>query len=155
MKCNTQYLIPALILLFILSGLSSCKKEGCIDQNATNYNNEAKKDDGTCTYDFSAVFWIDANTSQSLQNGFVNELKVYIDNEFLGKMSANSSLLVAPDCNAGGITFNVSESTENTKTISYKVTHDQQTGPNTFEEITKYEGSIKLDGGVCQPFQLQ
>lgn len=28
----------------------SCKKEGCTDATATNYNSEAKKDDGSCTY---------------------------------------------------------------------------------------------------------
>ena len=28
----------------------SCKKEGCTDATATNYNDEAKKDDGSCTY---------------------------------------------------------------------------------------------------------
>lgn len=30
--------------------LSSCKKKGCIDPTATNYNENAKKDDGSCTY---------------------------------------------------------------------------------------------------------
>jgi hypothetical protein len=29
---------------------SSCKKEGCTDSNAVNYNEKAKKDDGSCTY---------------------------------------------------------------------------------------------------------
>lgn len=28
----------------------SCKKEGCTDTTATNYNSEAKKDDGSCVY---------------------------------------------------------------------------------------------------------
>lgn len=29
----------------------SCQKEGCTDPLATNFNEEAKKDDGTCSYD--------------------------------------------------------------------------------------------------------
>jgi len=29
----------------------SCKKEGCTDETANNYDAEAKKDNGTCTYD--------------------------------------------------------------------------------------------------------
>lgn len=28
----------------------SCKKEGCTDATATNYNSDAKKDDGSCIY---------------------------------------------------------------------------------------------------------
>lgn len=39
-------ILPALIL----SGMSSCKKKGCTDQEATNFNEEAKKDDESCTY---------------------------------------------------------------------------------------------------------
>lgn len=30
--------------------LNSCKKKGCIDPTATNYNANAEKDDGSCTY---------------------------------------------------------------------------------------------------------
>lgn len=38
------------IVAIIALGATSCKKKGCIDSNADNYNSEAKKDDGTCTY---------------------------------------------------------------------------------------------------------
>ncbi len=31
-------------------GLISCKKKGCTDPSATNYNPDAKKDDGTCEF---------------------------------------------------------------------------------------------------------
>lgn len=31
--------------------LASCKKKGCTDPTANNYNSEAKKDDGSCTFD--------------------------------------------------------------------------------------------------------
>jgi hypothetical protein len=38
-----------LILLIIFVAIS-CKKEGCTDASATNYDSEAKKDDGSCQY---------------------------------------------------------------------------------------------------------
>ncbi|WP_159038327.1 hypothetical protein [Brumimicrobium mesophilum] len=44
---NTKIIISSLTLVFGL-GLSSCKKEGCTDPTATNYNAEAEKDDGSC-----------------------------------------------------------------------------------------------------------
>lgn len=40
-----------IILSSVLTlGMVSCKKEGCTDETATNYNSKAKKDDGSCEY---------------------------------------------------------------------------------------------------------
>tara|TARA_Y100001978_G_scaffold121686_1_gene108559 strand:- start:3274 stop:3993 length:720 start_codon:yes stop_codon:yes gene_type:complete len=44
---NLSYLFIASI--FIMSSIS-CKKKGCMDSAAANYNSEAKKDDGSCVY---------------------------------------------------------------------------------------------------------
>ena len=41
------YLFVISVLMF---GTQSCKKKGCMDSSAANYNDEAKKDDGTCVY---------------------------------------------------------------------------------------------------------
>ena len=38
-------------LVFTLgTGITSCKKKGCTDSTAVNYNNKAKKDNGSCIY---------------------------------------------------------------------------------------------------------
>ena len=42
-----------LILGIFLTPLASCKKSGCTDPTASNYSSKAKKDDGSCTYDFT------------------------------------------------------------------------------------------------------
>ncbi len=42
-----------LILFFaplMIGGIGSCKKKGCTDELATNYQEKAKKDDGSCLY---------------------------------------------------------------------------------------------------------
>ncbi len=38
------------IALTSIVALSSCKKEGCTDETATNYNSKAQKDNGSCEY---------------------------------------------------------------------------------------------------------
>ena len=44
--------LEKLSLILLIGGLTltSCKKEGCTDETAENYNEKAKKDDGSCTY---------------------------------------------------------------------------------------------------------
>lgn len=45
-------LILAALLIGLMSTtiLTSCKKEGCTDPKANNYDADTKKDDGSCTY---------------------------------------------------------------------------------------------------------
>jgi hypothetical protein len=58
--------------LALLAGLVavtaiSCKKKGCTDATANNYNKEAKKDDGSCTYDVEdeSVITVSANITSN------------------------------------------------------------------------------------------
>ena len=50
MKKTIQLLALIAIVGTTLTTFTSCKKEGCIDTNADNYDDKAKKDDGTCIY---------------------------------------------------------------------------------------------------------
>lgn len=50
MKLKTNFILLAIAALGTVA-MTSCKKEeGCTDPAATNYNPDAKKDNGTCTY---------------------------------------------------------------------------------------------------------
>jgi hypothetical protein len=61
-----------IIGLFLLGALvmttnTSCKKKGCTDNTATNYNSAAKKDDGTCLY--TPIITLNGNSSVSVNVG--------------------------------------------------------------------------------------
>ena len=48
---RVNLLITALMIGVVsATSLTSCKEKGCTDASADNFNLEAKKDDGTCTY---------------------------------------------------------------------------------------------------------
>ncbi|AEA44755.1 DUF4856 domain-containing protein [Fluviicola taffensis] len=46
-----RQLLYFISLSIILVQAASCKKSGCTDPNASNYNSKAKKDNGSCTYE--------------------------------------------------------------------------------------------------------
>lgn len=39
------------LISFAFTSIVACKRKGCIDQEAINYNEKAKKDDGSCEYE--------------------------------------------------------------------------------------------------------
>ncbi|GAA0874045.1 hypothetical protein GCM10009118_04530 [Wandonia haliotis] len=50
MKLEFKTIAAALLIGGTAMMSTSCKKEGCTDPNANNYSEDAKKDDGSCTY---------------------------------------------------------------------------------------------------------
>ena len=48
---KTKVILSTLLIATLsVTTFTSCKKKGCVDSNANNYDSEAKKDDGSCTY---------------------------------------------------------------------------------------------------------
>jgi hypothetical protein len=55
-KVKIKYIYLPLVCSFL--AFSSCKKEGCTDESATNYSSEAKKNDGSCLYNIAGTWTI-------------------------------------------------------------------------------------------------
>ncbi len=61
-----------LILMAIALVMSSCKKKGCTDPTATNYDASAEKDDGSCTFSTANAMTLDCQVFN--QTGTTYEL---------------------------------------------------------------------------------
>jgi hypothetical protein len=64
-----------IIFMFSIVLLGSCAKEGCTDPQASNYNTEASKDDGTCKYSILGEWY--ANSRIINGNETINDFSYY------------------------------------------------------------------------------
>ena len=138
-----------LLRILILSSLllPACKREGCTDSAAENYDAKAKKNDNTCRYEGSAVIWYGEEYSASLALTGSTSLRFFVDEQLVGSSDANVYFTGAPDCGQNGsITVTRDLGGVKGKTYPYKV--ENQLG--TIIE----SGIINFVGGDCVKVEL-
>jgi len=142
-----KLLIPALLLLGA-SAFYSCKREGCTDPDSTVYDSKAKKDNGSCVYEGSHVFWYGKATADSLLANGYTSLSYYVDGTLVGSTAASVYFTGKPDCGANSsITVKKDLNGNKTKSYSYSV-KDAVTG----EEVWK--GTLDFNANTCTAFEL-
>jgi len=73
MTKNTKLASMILLAVFAIGGTTSCKKKGCTDPAALNYDEEAKKDDESCEYPQSETLTLtSASDGLASLSGFAN-----------------------------------------------------------------------------------
>ena len=107
-----------LILSILLFGINSCKKKGCMDSNAANYNSEAKKDDGSCVY--TPVITMNGDASMTISVGLG-----YIDPGATAANSDGSEVEVIAD------TSGVDDSIVGDFSVTYSATNEHGTSTAT------------------------
>ena len=73
MKLNKPTFLNMFLAVAVLSLLFACKKKGCMDSDAENYNPNAKQDDGSCVFaEPQLIFIFDFDTTQVRLDNFGN-----------------------------------------------------------------------------------
>ena len=126
---------------------TSCKQEGCTDPDSKNFNADAKKDDGTCQYEGSALLWYGQTASTELQNDGAITLTYYVDGQVVGSSATSVFWTSSPECGQNG-SITVTKDLGGVKNKSYTYSVKDQTG---FEYWT---GILNFTANSCEAVQL-
>ena len=140
-------LINLAVLTLAVLTFGSCKKEGCTDVDATNYNASAKKDDNSCNYEGSVVLWYGPEASQYFLNDDAVTLTFYVDNKIVGSSAASVYWTGKPSCGDNG-SITITKDLSNTKSMSYTYSIIDQTG---FEY---WSGVLNFTANTCLAVEL-
>lgn len=144
MKKTMTMMCVALLAAFV-TGCS--KKSGCTDPNAANYQTDAKKDDGSCTYKGEVVFWYGKSTADSLVVNGSTALTYYVDSKLVGSGAASVYWTGSPECGqAQSVTITTDLGIAKNKTYSYSV--KDQDG----DEI--WAGLVNFTANTCLKTEL-
>lgn len=126
---------------------TSCQKEGCIDPDAVNYSSSAKKNDGSCKYEGSVVFWYGPATSSFLQNDNAITLTYYVDGQVVGSSATSVFWNSIPECGQNS-SVTVTKDLGGSKSNAYTYSIKDQTG---FEY---WSGVLNFSANTCQKIEL-
>jgi hypothetical protein len=140
------------ITLFVLLPLvlcisNACKKDGCTSSDAENYNSEAKKDDGSCTYKGNLVMWFDANKTIEYSATGTSTLSFYLNSELVGTLALTDFLTNAPIC-GGAQAITVQRDLGSSSSANYSL----QIKGSTNQVLDNYTVTIKAK--KCTSFLL-
>lgn len=141
-----------LILIITIVGsitffATGCKKQGCTDPTATNYNADADEDDCSCEYQGRLVFWFNDAVSTNLIAAGVTNLTVFVGGVEVGTIDPADSFINSPACGQdGALTVTQNLGTEKAKTMLYEIKSQAGT--------LYWSGDINFKSNTCVTLQL-
>ena len=140
-----QFIMALCLSSFFI--FSSCEKEGCTDENATNYSSDADIDDESCVYEGDVVFWYNSTTQTIMNLNNVTSLKYIVDGTDIGSFVTTLVWTEAPECDVeGSIGRTIPFSTNETHSVTYSI--EDQNG------IVRFSGNVNVSPGGCAAVKL-
>lgn len=133
-----KYVLPIALLIGFIS-FNGCKKEeGCMDPSAINYESDAEKDDGSCTFNGRVTFWND------IASNLCTVVVLMADNTS-GNITVDHT--AAPSCGeAGTFTYTAAPGT-----YSYEATELDCDGDGLFKT---WSGTATITSDGCLTLRL-
>lgn len=138
---------PLFVLPMFVLAVAACKKEGCRDTLASNYDGTAEKDNGSCLFESKLQFWQDESANNGLLANGSEMLYYYVDDELLGSTTTATFYDTVPDCEteiASQFTINLGTSKAKISTFQVKDETDS----------VFWSGTINLFAADCKSYQL-
>ncbi len=136
------------LFLFLSIFVFSCKKLGCTDPNALNYESIAQKNDESCTYEGSVGIWFDSIKAQEYVTDGILELTYFIDGDSATTVPSNFYSNTIPTCGSPEVyaaLFNMGKANSQTHNLIVK----RETGVI----IDSYK--LTVEGGSCSLYLMK
>jgi hypothetical protein len=142
---TTKQLVRAIVISGLI--MSSCKKEGCTDKEAVNYQASAKVDNGSCTYSGSVILWYKVGVFTGLASYGVTNLSLYIDDELQGEYPVGFYSPSEPTCGTTNtMSLELNLGSEKSKEFNYEIIDQNGT--------VRWSGILDLSASQCSSYEL-
>ncbi|MGJ8661306.1 MAG: hypothetical protein ACSHXL_04655 [Bacteroidota bacterium] len=136
------------LFVILITSIYSCKKLGCTDENALNFEEVAQKDDESCTYEGSVGIWFDSIKADEYESNSIIAITYFIDGDSSTTVFSDQYVSTIPTCGSPDVftvKFNMGKASSETHNLIVK----SETGAI----IDSYK--FPVEGGSCSLYLMK